>query len=256
MTSDFERLVRAARTTLPPPRRAFRARVKRRVVHPHRTRRALGAAAVAAALATPALAALALPRVDLLGDGAARAPSVAAPSAASATPQGARPAQSPPVVTKPSIAADETVACTTPTTAGGGFRVWAAANFRKGEIRFPANVRVDTGGGTAENLVLVLRGNRRTFVNRSRCTRSRLRVRLASAGLPGGLLVENDERAVDCFLRGRVVVRARVTRDRAGRVVAGYVGVRLERGRLPIAFAELTRAGNVRFYASRRCLEH
>lgn len=109
------------------------------------------------------------------------------------------------------------------------------------------------------------------WLNRTRCTRTTLRVPLTSSGLEGGP-TGSSARGYDCNVPATVLIRVRalfrrpaaLARDprfrflsvARGRISTGYLAVTTVRGRKPIAFASVDDAtGKARlFVAPSRCI--
>jgi hypothetical protein len=109
------------------------------------------------------------------------------------------------------------------------------------------------------------------WLNRTRCTRTTLRVPLTSSGLEGGP-TGSSARGYDCNVPATVLIRVRAVFRRPtalardprfrfqsvarGRISTGYLAVTTVRGRKPIAFASVDDAtGKARlFVAPSRCI--
>jgi hypothetical protein len=127
-----------------------------------------------------------------------------------------------------------------------------SASFPRG---FAAVAHVSTGFvPTSRALVLATAGPRaalaRPRVDSQRCKRTTTRVALSSRGLPGPPV--RSQHSADCMLAGRILVRARVVTI-GSRVTQAELAVRMEKRRIPIAYARIDRAGNGALYTSPRC---
>jgi hypothetical protein len=175
---------------------------------------------------------------------------------------------------------DRTFACTLYRPPGGAgdldVSVTTELNDPRSGWRGPAHIELQSGADLLDNNLVYVRAKAGTpfggrtfppgaFANTKRCTASRATVPLSPKGLPGPPVRWST--GTECRVRGRALVRVRaVLRSPAlwrpfqspyagvrTEVVAATMAVRGERGRAPVVFAELSRAGGMRFFSSGAC---